>query len=165
MNKILEKKIAELVTGSTISPSKIHKISSELRNLEMKDSSHIAKSNDYKKDFLYIPNESDNAKLEKIKSFIAIALPEKDSKTLDKNAPQILVLLENMSELEKSSKAHFKSKKVNEARDLYDVAAAYRTQTILNLEIPENAEEMLRNLDIVDRETRIDENISKLVKN
>lgn len=164
LNKILEKKIAELVTGSTISPSKIHKISSELRNLEMKDSSHIAKSNDYKKDFLYIPNESDNAKLEKIKSFIAIALPEKDSKTLDKNAPQILVLLENMSELEKSSKTHFKSKKVNEARDLYNVAAAYRTQTILNLEIPENAEEMLRNLDIVDRETRIDENISKLVK-
>ena len=54
LNKILEKKIAELVTGSTISPSKIHKISSELRNLEMKDSSHIAKSNDYKKDFLYL---------------------------------------------------------------------------------------------------------------
>lgn len=164
LNKVLETNIAELAPNSTISASTIRKISSELRRLEMPTSAKIAKSNDYKKEFLYLPNESDNAKLAKIKSFIAISLPESNSDILDKNAPKILELLESISELEQSSKPNYLARKIREAQSLYGVAAAYRTQAILNLEMPENAEEMLRILDIPDRETRIDKNINMLIK-
>lgn len=157
LNKILRE------ISPNLNEHQAHKIIKELQLLEAKSSAQAKKHNDFKQSFIYLPNESKNAKLEKIKAFLSISLEEKDSNKLDKQAPEILDILTTLKELNKSQKPNHIAKRINQAKSLYSAAAAYRIQQDFNLEIPDNLNDMLNKLGIIDRETRISKNIDMLV--
>lgn len=146
-----------------LNEAQAHRIISELQKLEVKNSTQAQKVNDFKQKFTYLPNESENAKLEKIKAFLSISLEEKDSQKLNKEALEILNTITILNKLNASQKTNNIAKRINEAKDLYAAAAAYRIQQDFNTEILENCEDMLNELGIIDRETRISKNIDMLV--
>lgn len=157
LNKILTKISPEL------NSEKAHYIITELQKLEAKNSTQAQKVKDFKQNFIYLPNESQNAKLEKIKAFLSISLPERNSEELNKQAPEILKILDVLKETKPASFKNSKAAKINNAKMLYSAAATYRIQQLFALEIPENRDEMLRQFNIPDRETRISQNIDMLV--
>nr|QGT49736.1 hypothetical protein Melaina855_1230 [uncultured Candidatus Melainabacteria bacterium] len=144
-----------------ISFNKLHKISSDLIKLEIPTSAKAENISDYRKDFLYIPNESDNAKLEKIKAFLSIALDNKDSNKLNQKAPEILTFVNTIHSLNKSKPNHIAAR-INRAEALYNAAAAYRTQYIFGLYIPERLHDLVVEMNIPDRETVIIKNMESL---
>ena len=159
--KLLENIITEI--SPDLKDNEVHNITAELQKLEVKNSAQADKIKDFKQNFVYLPNESKNAKLEKIKAFLSISLDEKDSKKLDKQAPKILEILETINKISRPSKPNYIADKINNARNLYAAAAAYRIQQTFNVEIPDNRDDMLHQLNIIDRETRISKNIDMLV--
>lgn len=151
-----------------ISPStpadKINKLSTEIIKLEVSTSQKADKITDYTKDFVYLPNETDTAKLEKIKAFLSIAFDKKDSEMLDKKAGEILNLTTTLNSLNKPKPYSYAAKNINRAESLYQAAAAYRTQNLFGLYIPERLNDLTISFNIPDRETRIAQNMELLIK-
>ncbi len=141
-----------------------HSVLVELDRLEVVNSKKANEIKDYKRDFVYLPNETKAAKLEKIKAFLSIALPEKDVSILNKKAPELLEIMMLRKGFVKDGRTtSYAASQINKARLLYDAAAAYRTQQEFSLEIPEVAEDMLISMNLPDRETRIIKNIDMLI--
>lgn len=163
-NKSLRQTLNKLSPG--IKDNECREIIKDLLSLEVKNSEKAAKIKDYRKDFTYLPNETQNAKLEKLKAFLTIAMPEgRNSKLIDKSAPEILDFVENLNSISKGS---ISSNNVNSnlyrARSLYAAAAAYRTQYVFQLDVPEYRKDLMNSLNLSDDETRIIENMNMLIK-
>lgn len=159
--KLLESILSEI--SPNLKNDELHNIVNELQKLEVKNSIQAEKIKDFKHDFTYLPNESKNAKLEKIKAFLSISLAEKDSQKINKQAPEILEIIDTINDSNHTTKVNNKAKNINKAKNLYAAAAAYRTQQAFKIEIPENCDNMLQRFNIIDRETRISKNIDMLV--
>ncbi len=145
------------------SNEEIRALSNDLLSLYTKNAQKAETIKDYKKDFLYLPNESKNAKLEKIKAFLNIAIQnDKNPKLIEENASEILELTELIHQ---NGIGKTKSiSNLNKARKLYAAAAAYRTQTVFQLDIPEKLQELEASFDMSDDETLIIENLDTLIK-
>ena len=165
--KQYNKRISHLI--QEISPNidviKRQQIISDLKNLEIKNSDKASQINDYRKSFIFLPNESFDMKLEKMKAFLSIALPDKNNKTFNKNSQEIADLVLQTTKLADDISGHSsRTKELNRAKLLYKAAAAYRTQMIMKLYIPDLMEEMLNIYEIPDRESRISDNMKSLIK-
>lgn len=163
-NRLLKNILSKI--SPNLNDSECKEIIKDLKTLEVKNSEKASEINDYRKDFIYQPNESRSAKLEKIKAFLSIALPEnRNTKLLAKSAPDILDLVESTNKLSRNSKAPtYIDSNLSRARILYSAAAAYRTQYIFQLDIPEQLKDTMKNLNLSDDETRIVENMDMLIK-
>ena len=164
LNTLLKNKINNL--APEMSPEKAQKISYDLLRLKVSNSDNAKKVNDYKKDFVYLPNEPEQIKNEKIKAFLAIALAdEKDVKLDDDSIKNINALVDEIHILTKN-RAHASSyfvRQIAKAEDLYKAAAAYRVQHIYQTFIPEQLNDMRNDLNIPDDETLIDKNMDYLI--
>jgi len=147
-----------------MSKSEIRQIKNDLLNLEVKDSLSAKKSDKYNKNFVYLPNETAESKLEKVKAFLSVSMPEKDSKLLNKNAKQIVSLLNEINKINKNDESlSYQSKQIKRAKSLYAAAAAYRTQMLMRLLVPEEKNEAMINFGLPDRETAIIRNMNMLI--
>ena len=157
-------------TLKTISPNsdseKIREVANALLSLEVKNSDKAAEITDFRKDFLYLPNESEKAKTEKIKAFLTIAFPEdKNSKLLDKQTNSILDLIDNINSLTKNSDNSYSlDKEIRKANNLYLAAANYRGQYDLQFDVPQKVFEAMNELKIPDYETRLMDNLDTLIE-
>lgn len=143
-----------------------HQIITDLKHLEVKDYDATQKVDDYKKDFVYLPQESNDVKAEKIRAFITIALDSKNTKLLNKNISEIVSLVEDINDLTKN-KNHIlshESKEIMRAKALYEAAAAYRTTILTRLDIPDELLNIIINSGIKDRESRIADNLEELAQ-
>lgn len=147
----------------TLDTKKKRLIIKDLLSLQVRNSDKINRLEDYQKDFAYIPNETDSAKTEKIKTYLAIALPNHNSETLDKKVPDIIDLVSRVKGLE-SHPLSYKVKNYIFAKDLYSIAAKYSNQRLYQLQIPEQVENLAISLNIPDRESLISKNIDSLIK-
>ncbi len=145
---------------------KIQNLVSDLIKLEVRNSDAAQRVSDYKKSFVYLPNETRDVKEEKIRAFLSISLEDKNTKILNKKVPEILDILTSISQIKSQihSSSRNKAKEVFRAKSLYEAAAAYRTQMLLRLEVPEELNDMLISCNIPDRETRIRDNMAMLIK-
>lgn len=163
-NKYLNQLISKIAPN--MNNEEIHGVIKDLRSLEIQNSNKALEINDYRKDFIYLPNETQEAKLEKIKAFLTIAMPQGyNTKLLNKYAPEILDLTNSLKKISnKNSHSSGQDTELIKAKRLYSAAAAYRTQYLFQLDIPEYLAEMMDNLNISDDETRITENMDLLIK-
>lgn len=157
-------------TLKTISPNsdsaKIREVANALLSLEVKDSDKAAEITDNRKDFVYLSSESKEAKTNKIKEFLSVALPEdKNTKVLDKQAESILDLSDNIHLLSSAGrKSYSLDREIRKAESLYQAAANYRGQYDLQLDVPRKVFETMNELKIPDYETRLIDNLDTLVK-
>lgn len=163
LNVIMTNLLSEI--SPTTDKDTLRKVFMDLLSLEVTSSTKASKVNNYTQDFVYLPNESENAKIEKIKAFLSIALPDKISEKLDKNAQEILNLTESINELISNNSNSYQARVYSKALGLYNAAATFRTHYSYGLAIPEVLEELTIDLKIPDRETRISKNIDMLIKN
>lgn len=168
--ELIHKYSKELISiFNTISPNtkpdKSRAILKELLSLKVANSDRINSIEDDKKDFAYIDNESDIAKLNKIKSYVIKYLPNVNEKVLDEKMPVIMDLLNEIQTVSPLvTKYTIPSKEVLKAEKLYNVAAIYRTQQRFQLDIPEELSVLMRNFNMPDNETGIIENMDMLIK-
>lgn len=148
-----------------LSNNTAYEILRDLENLEVPTSQKLNEIKDYKKDFSYLPNETTNSKLEKIKAFLSISLPKgTDSDKIQSIAPDVIDITDKIKEYQPEDKSSIAARNINRAKLLYNAAAAYRTQQVFQLDIPERRLDMMESLNISDDETRILENMDKLIK-
>lgn len=83
---------------------------------------------------------------------------------LDKKAGEILNLTTTLNSLNKPKPYSYTAKNINRAESLYQAAAAYRTQNLFGLYIPERLNDLTISFNIPDRETRIAQNMELLIK-
>lgn len=139
------------------------KLASELLSLAVRNSQKAAEITDYRKDFLYLPNESKDAKLEKIKAFITLAVPEnRNTKELKKLAPTILDLTDEIHQTSQKTVPTLST--LSKARMLYSAAAAYRTQALFELDVKERRQNLREEFGMPDDETLVIENMDTLIK-
>ena len=136
----------------------------DLLKLEVKTSAEADKIKDHTQDFVFLPNETERAKLEKINAFLSISLPNKNTEKLNEKTPEILELVQTIKKLSGEQTRSYQSKVYNRALGLYQAAATYRTQYKWGLEVPEVLEDLTIAYKIPDRETRIIKNIDMLIK-
>jgi len=147
------------------SDKQIREIMSDIIHLQVNDSSKAAKIQDYKKDFVYLPNEEHYAKTEKLLAFLSIALPhDKNTKILKEKVADLLDLSKEINSLNRSSVSSYAGMSISRAQMLYDAAAAYRTQQVFMLDEPQFKQNMMKDLKLPDDETRLLENIDFLIK-
>lgn len=161
-NAVLSDILSEISPNS--SSAEIKNVLNDLLTLEVKTSSKADKVNNYTRDFVYLPNESQKAKVEKIQAFLSIALPDKNSEKLKENALKVFELLQGINGLNQDNSRSYQSRVYARAHGLYEAAATYRTQYVYSLDIPEILDEMTVDCKIPDRETRISKNIDMLIK-
>lgn len=137
-------------------------VMNNLQHLVVKNSKVIEKSDNIElKDYMFIKNEPQSVKLDKVKKFISSNLEDVNKKLLDKNAEEIVDLLENISTLNSSIKAP-NDNNILEARRLYKAAAAYRIQTEFGLENLYNVSDTMRAMKLPDRESLICNNMEEI---
>lgn len=137
---------------------------SDLRALSVSTSKDISKTDKQDlKNFMYIPNEPEKFKTEKIKNYIVSHLDYVNNDLLDKNADFITDLLANISQATKATQSPVSSK-ILDAKQLYRAAAAFRTQTQFGLENMYKTCDTMREMGLPDRETMIFNNIDEIIK-
>lgn len=154
----------------TISPNsdsvKIREVANALLSLEVKDSDKAAEITDNRKDFVYLSSESEEAKINKIKEFLSVVLPEdKNSKVLDKQAESIFDLSDNIHSISSAGrKSYSLDREIRKANSLYQAAASYRGQYDLQFDVPDKVFEVINELKIPDYETRLIDNLGTLAQ-
>ena len=144
-----------------LSDKEQHNIFNDLLSLGVKNSDSADKIRDYRSDFVYIPNESDEAKIKKIERFLETQLGSNiNSSILKSKASEILSLVSELHEISGNSKSI--GAKIRDIRGLYNVASAYRTQQIMQLSIPEYQHQMMTRFKLPDKETLLMENLAVL---
>lgn len=146
----------------TLSADEVRVISNDLTSLSVNFSDDIAKMDSSKREFAFIPNEEDDVKQEKIKNYLNAILPEnKNSKVLNDKVAELLDLAED---IQNSNKTHTQTPagKYMLNKQLFDAAAAYRTQNEFSLDIPENLYHQMIKYNIPDNETYLIDNLHKL---
>lgn len=132
---------------NNLSQNKINELYSGIISLEKQISSDITEGDKYS----YIHNEEDVVKKEKIKNYLADngALTNIKNDELDALYSLVEYSNEIKNELKSSSS---KSSSIRKARDLYEVAAAYRHQIITGMR-EHTLNDYIRNYSIPDKET------------
>lgn len=145
-------------------PSKsVNNLAVEIINLQVPSSDKIKEMSGNKREFGFLPNEEESVKLKKLKGFLSESLPaSKNQKLLDENAPKILDLVSEIHSLSPESERKSVSA-IKNAKMLYKAAAAYRTQQVFQLDIPEYLYDLGRNFGIQDDGSRILENMDFLI--
>lgn len=137
---------------------------SDLRSLEVENSRAVAKSDKQGlKEFMYIPNEPDKVKANKIKKYLATHLDYVNEDLLNKKADYITELLSSISDATKATQLP-EEDKIRNAKNLYKAAAAYRIQTEFGLDNIYKTCDTMRELGLPDRESLIFNNIDDLIK-
>ena len=147
----------------TISDAENQKIVTELLTLEQQDSKTLNKSNSQLKEFMYIENEPETMKTNKIHNYILKKLPEADTNKLNELTPEILNLITTINSLKNKKTSSHAGLTINRAKDLYAAAAAYRIQYDFGLENKDRIREMSKVLNIPDSETLIIQNMETLI--
>lgn len=164
-NALLISKIENL--APTLPKEKLHKVFADILKLEVRNSDKAKKVNDYKKDFVYLPNEPEKVKIEKIKAFLTIALSENNKSVHinDNDAKSIMTLVSEIKGISRNNAqaSNYTARKIYRAEALYNAAAAYRIQQIYQIFIPEYLNDMANNLNIPDNETLICKNMDYLI--
>lgn len=164
LNEQLKAVISEI--NPEFSQETVNSIRNELMGLERKD--NIANYENRAASKYYIAADTDKFKIDKINKLILSYVGNVDDKTksviADKSS-QIYELITGIKEFSESSeKQSFEAKTISRAETLYNAAAAYRTQQLFQLDVPEYADVMLSVLNIPDKESRILDNIDMLIK-
>ena len=160
---LIASKLKEIAPNAN--SNKIHEVVTDLLNLEVPNAERAQKVKDYKRDFVYLPNETEKAKTEKIKAFLTIAFSSDESgKITDKFANELYNLLVVRKSFDKKSEGSYVAEQIMRAESLYNAAAAYRTQSIFKLDIPVYLQESIQKMNIPDEETLIVQNMDYLIK-
>lgn len=160
------KSISRLITeiSPNIDKYKRQVLVADLKKLEVKNSEAAARINDYIKSFIYLPNETRDVKEEKIRAFLSVVLEDKNKKSLEKNVPEILDILEAINQTKKHLDKANSQSEFGKAKSLYEAAAAFRAQALLRLEVPEERRDLSISYGIPDRETLIGDNLDMLIQ-
>ena len=161
-NKLIRKNLYELATPE-MTEKDIRRIFNELKTLQVKNSKEASKITDSRKSFIYLHNEEESAKLEKIEGFLALKFPNANSKLIKSHAQQIFGILDEFTTVSKRNSGGI-AKKLSDSRSLYEAAAAYRTQQFLQLSVPEYYKTLMMRFNIPDNETTLIQNIDTLIK-
>jgi len=155
------KNIIRLISPQ-LSPDEINVICTDLLSLENSNSQKEKRVMDFRADFVYLPNEEESIKSEKIKNYLMLVLPDaKNSKILDKNLPIILDLVTDINSLNKNDSSSL-SQKMRTAKSIYRAAAAYRTEQLSRTRIPDYLHEDMLDYDIPDSESIVLNNMKEL---
>ena len=156
----LIRKIAPLATEE-----QINTIAKDILTLKVDNLEKAQEINNYTKNYAYMPKEDSETKINKINSFLKMALKDKlDNEILSKNIENILEVVDELNELNTGSKSSYAGRTISEANRLYAAAAAYRTQIDFSLDIPENLYMYVLDLNIPDNETILVKNMEDLIK-
>lgn len=143
--------------------NEINTLATDITRLQVPDSDKAKEIGDYKRGFVYLPNEEETAKLEKLKAFLSISLPaSKTQERIAENAPKILDLVSEIHSLSSHSQSG-PIATIKNAKRLYKAAAAYRTQQVFQLDVPEYLYDIGRNFELQDDGTRMIENMDMLI--
>ena len=139
----------------------VREITNNLLSLQVKDSDAKNKADKKLTAYTYIANEEDEIKSEKITNYLNKILPEnKNNKVLKEKTPEIVDLIDEIKELDKTHKPD--SKEIYQSRiKLYNAAAAYRTQNSYMLDIPEHLHTMMIEFNIPDEESLLINNLQE----
>lgn len=159
-SKLLMKKLA--VLSPEASRENIRRVLRDLCALETAVSASIDKCKDYKKPYMYIPNEPEKNKIKKIKAFLADNLTN-GTQISDNDAADIMDLTESLNKLNSGSKSSAEARRVIGAKKLYKAAAAYRVQTDFGLENDYRVCDMMKTLNLPDRESLIIQNMEDII--
>ena len=162
LNSTLRSILAEIAPDTDTQT--LRTVFTDLLRLEVRNSSKADKVKDYTRDFVFLPNETERAKREKINAFLSISLPNKNLEKLEQRTPEILELVQSINNLSEGQSRSYQARVYSRAKGLYEAAATYRTQYKWGLEIPEVLEDLTIVHKIPDRETRIIKNIDMLIK-
>lgn len=147
-----------------LSSKEINSLSQDIINLQVSSSNRAKDVKDYRRNFVFLPNEEKNAKLEKLKAFLSISLPQpKNKQLIDKSALDLLDLISEFNALS-SDDVTGPVQAIHNAKRLYKAAAAYRTQQVFQLDVPELLYEKGKILGVQDDGTRILQNMDALIK-
>ena len=158
---LLSKYIGEVVPE--ISNEANRKLVKGLLSLEVESSRSIKDSNSPLRDFMYLENEQEKMKLDKIKKYILANTQGVNSEKLEKSLPEIFDIVSSINNLTEKSDSSYAGRTVEKARDLYKAAAAYRMQYDFGLENENRIREMSKVVNIPDGESLIIQNIDKLI--
>lgn len=147
-----------------LNSDKINELYSEILALQKSLSADISKEDKYS----YIPNEEEAVKKEKIRNFLADKGGIKDVEA--KEFDSLYSLIEYANEIKEGMKnSSSKASAIRKARDLYEVAAAYRHQMLTGLNDSDILIQYMSELHVPDRETLLldtfDRIINELEKN
>ncbi|MBE7703029.1 MAG: hypothetical protein E7Z89_03150 [Cyanobacteria bacterium SIG28] len=142
---------------SLVLPETSSEVASKVLNLKHSHSDKLPKNNP----FVYIPNEEEAIKKDKIKEFISSNSTDKniDKKTLDEIAD--LVIFYN--ELSDQGTSSGLNGKIREAKELYEVGAAYRYQIVKALEDPKTLETIMINEGVATKEDLVINTVELLI--
>lgn len=148
----------------TLSEKSKQQIANELLSLEQKDSAAINKTTSPIKEFMYIDNEPETIKINKIKNYISKNLPNADKTKTTELTPEILSLITSINSKYPQQQGSHAGLTISRAQDLYAAAAAYRIQYDFGLENKDRIREMSKVLHIPDSETIIIQNMESLIE-
>lgn len=160
-NEVLEKHLTEI--SPSISKEIKQHLLKDLRSLEAKDSSTLNKSNSVLKNYMYIKNEPEKIKINKIKNYLQNNLSDINNDKLNKLAPDILDLVTTINSKSIRTHGSKEMREINKARDLYAAAAAYRIQYDFGLDNKDRIKEMSKVLNLPDQESLIVQNMDNLI--
>ncbi len=161
-NNLLKSYIYELAGENTFD-KQIAKVLSDLRNLEVKNSDKLKKVPDNFREYSYLPNEEKDLKEYKISNYLQAVFPNSDKNKIDALSEKMTELLEDLSKAS-GVNSNVTGKKLRNARTLYEAAASYRTQQILQLSIPEHRKTLMMRFHLPNRETKLMENMDSLIE-
>lgn len=142
----------------------IRRGANDLVKLAVDSSDGKLKLNEKLREYAFVDNESDNMKISKIKAYIESVLTEEfNHKILDNNADKILELIKNIK-AEDIHSSNSQARNFKKAQNLYEVAAAYRTQQVFQLDIPEYKQILMSQFKVPDEESVIIDNLTDLSK-
>ena len=159
--------LRELITkiAPFATEEQVNAIAKDILTLEVDNLEKAQEINTYTKNYVYMPKEDSETKINKINSFLKMALKGKlDDEILSKNIENILDVVDKLNELNAGAKSSYAGRTISEASKLYAAAAAYRTQTDFSLDIPENLYSYMLELNIPDNETILVQNMENLIQ-
>lgn len=141
-----------------LNSNKINELYSGILALQKPLSADISEGDKYS----YIPNEEESVKKEKIRNFLADRGGIKDIEA--KEFDSLYSLIEYANEIKEGMKNNSsKSSAIRKARDLYEVAAAYRHQVLTGLNDSDILIQYLSELHISDRETVLLDTFNRII--
>ena len=162
-NSVLLRDFLYQLAGSRYSDREISKVYNDLLSLQVKNSKSAKNISDYRKKYVFVPNEEAETKKEKVEKFLSKSFPKANKKLIKSKSEEIVEIIEDLKPVSERNSSGI-GKKMTDARSLYNAAAAYRTQQVLQLSVPEHNKTLLMRFNIPDSETLMLQNIDSLVE-
>ena len=161
-NSVLLKNFLYDIAGQDKSEQEITKVFNDLLSLQVKNSKSANNIKDYRRDYVFLPNEVTELKKEKIEQFLHRQFPKADMSLIKSKSEEIADIIEDIRTVPERNSGGV-GKKMADARSLYESASAYRAQQVLQLSVPEHNKSLMMRFDIPDTETAMVENIDYLL--